>query len=126
MGERYNDFLVMLFHHSLLFYFGLSFFSPFLYVFVCLCVSGELAASGQHRVQCSWPAGTAAAWQGMALITALFLFEACQPTLSALHHPRVALYTVIQLGIPSRPGLKQHELLQIPSVYHHQITCESH
>lgn len=36
-------------------------------------------------------------------ITTLFLSEVCQPSLSALHHPCVALYTIIQLGIPSQP-----------------------
>lgn len=73
-----------------------------------LCVSGELVASGQHRVQRSWPAGPAAAWQGMTLITALFLSVDCQPALSALHHPCVALYTIIQLGIPSWPGFNNN------------------
>lgn len=33
------------------------------HLFVSL-VSGELVASGQHRVQCSWPEEPAAAWQG--------------------------------------------------------------
>lgn len=93
--------LVTLFHRFS--YFGVS---PCLSVLFSLCVSGELIASGQHRVQCSWPEGPAAAWQGMTLITALFLPSDCQPTLSALHHPCAALYTIIQLGIPSRPAFK--------------------
>lgn len=36
---------------------------------VCVCVTGKLVASGQYRVQCSWPAGSAAAGQGTTLIT---------------------------------------------------------
>lgn len=40
---------------------------------VSVCISGELVASGQHRLQCAWPAGPAAAWQGTTLITALFV-----------------------------------------------------
>ena len=84
-----------------LFWVSGSAYSLFLF---SLRVSGELVASGQHRVQRSWPAGPAAAWQGMTLITALFLSVDCQPALSALHHPCVALYTIIQLGIPSWPG----------------------
>lgn len=65
-----------------------------------LYVSGKPAASGQHWVQCPRPEGAAAAWQGMNQITLLFLSAARRPSLSAPHHPCVALYTIIHLGIP--------------------------
>lgn len=52
---------------SLFLLFWFFIFSPCLSVLFSHCVSGELVAPGQHTVQCSWPAGPTAAWQGMTL-----------------------------------------------------------
>lgn len=54
-------------HSLFLLFWRLIFFHTLSFFFFSLCVSGELVAPGQHRVQRPWPTGPAAAWQGMTL-----------------------------------------------------------
>lgn len=92
-------------------------------VSACLYFSGESVASNQHSVQCSWPAGPASSWQGMILITALFLPKPCQPTLSALRHPLLPFIQSVYWESPLLAWSKITQM-QMPDIHQDQMSCK--